>query len=413
MSSAVHESRTEATASAEGWPVVAASSAAVFCTTAVFYTFAVLLKPLTDELSWSRSDVSSAFGAMTMGAAVSAPMAGHLFDRFGPRWISGPALALVGCAFASLALLTSSRAHLYATYTLIGVASTGTSAVVYARAIAGWFDRRRGAALAIVMASAALGGIVHPPAAAALIHTVGWRTACAMLGAAIVVFGVPLVVRFVRERPSPRAHAAPATAGVTVGDAVSSRTFWILLTVVFGSTLTVNSAIVHLSALLTLTDRGLTTSAAALVVSSMSAASLAGRLLTGWLLDRFIATRVSFAFLTMAAVGTFVLASADSFATGVLAAVLIGFGTGGEFDAIPYLLSRYFGLRALATLYGFNWMAWGVAGAVGPIVMARVFDSTGSYETVLACFAAGTLAASLLMLTLPAYDSLSRHTACA
>jgi MFS family permease len=175
-----------------------------------------------------------------------------------------------------------------------------------------------------------------------------------------------------------------------------------------GRTLTVNSAIVHLSALLT--DRGVPSSFAALAVSAMSAASLAGRLLTGWLLDRFLATRVSFALLATAALGTFLLSSADSFATGVAAAALIGFGTGGEFDAIPYLLSRYFGLRSLSTLYGFNWMAWGIAGAVGPIVMARAFDSTGSYETVLVGFSAGTRVASMLMLTLPACDPLRRHS---
>ena len=42
----------------------------------------------------------------------------------------------------------------------------------------------------------------------------------------------------------------------------------------------------------------------------MGGASLVGRLVTGWLVDRFFAARVSFALLMLAALGTFVLAVA-------------------------------------------------------------------------------------------------------
>jgi predicted MFS family arabinose efflux permease len=383
----------------EGWPVVAASGAAVFCTTLVFFTFAVLLKPLTEELGWSRGAVSTAFACLTLGAALSAPVVGQLFDRFGPARISGPCLAIVGVAFASLSLLTPRLPHLYAVYLVIGLATTGTSAVVYSRAISSWFDRRRGTAIAVVMASAALGSIVHPPLATVLTRRIGWRGACLVLGGLIVVAGVPLVARFVRERPATRGRSRTDTPGATLREALASKAFWILITVVFGSTLTLNSTIVHLAALLT--DRGIPSSRAAIAVSAMGAASLAGRLLTGWLLDRFAATRVSFALLASAALGTFLLGGADSFAAGVLAAAFIGFGTGGELDVVPLLLSRYFGLRSLATLYGLNWTAWGVAGAVGPILMGRAFDASGSYDSIVVGFAAVTLAAATLVLALP------------
>jgi MFS family permease len=68
----------------------------------------------------------------------------------------------------------------------------------------------------------------------------------------------------------------------------------------------------------------------------------------------------------------------------------------------PTLLSRYFGRRALSTLYGLNWTAWGLAAATGPVLMGRAFDTTGSYKTVLVGFAAATLGAGILMLMLPA-----------
>jgi MFS family permease len=114
--------------------------------------------------------------------------------------------------------------------------------------------------------------------------------------------------------------------------------------------------------------------------------------------------RVSFALLTTAALGAFLLASAQSLPMGVLAAALIGFGMGGEADVTPYLLSRYFGLRSFSVLYGFTWTFYAVAGAVGPILMGKAFDMTGSYEALLVRLALGTLAVAALMLFLPRYS---------
>jgi len=389
-----------------GWQVVAASSIGVLFGTTAFVTFAVFFKPLALEYGWSREAVAAAFGSMTLAAALSAPLAGLLCDRFGPLWICGPCLAIVSVAFASLSALTPNLWHLYMVFTLVGVAMPGTSGVVYSRAVSSAFDEGRGTALAIVLASAAVGTMVFPPLAAALIQRVGWRAAYLGLGSAGFLVGVPIVLRFVRQRVVETTQAASAAPGSTVAGALSSRTFWILIGVVFGATIALSGTMVHLSALLT--DRGVGPGDAALVVSIMGAASLAGRLLTGWLLDRFVAIRVSFVLLSIAALGMFLLAGTQSFGAGALAAALIGFGTGGEFDVVPYLLSRYFGLRSLSTLYGLNWTAWGLAGAVGPVVMGRAFDTTGSYGPVLIGFAAVTMVVAALMLTLPAYDPVRR-----
>jgi MFS family permease len=133
--------------------------------------------------------------------------------------------------------------------------------------------------------------------------------------------------------------------------------------------------------------------------------------MTGWLLDRFFAARVSFTLLSTAALGTFLLSGADSLAIGVLAAVLIGLGMGGEADVTPYLISRYFGLRSFSVLYGVTWTFYAVAGAIGPVLMGKAFDVTGSYEALLAQLAFATLAVAMLMLFLPRYALSRRVTA--
>ena len=183
------------------------------------------------------------------------------------------------------------------------------------------------------------------------------------------------------------------------------------MTVLFFSSIGQNGAITHISSLLT--DRGVTARGGALAISAMGGASLVGRLLTGWLLDRFFAARVSFGLLTAAALGTLVLSRADSLGAGLIGAGLIGLGMGGEADVTPYLLSRYFGLRSFSVLYGLTWTFYAVAGAIGPVLMGKAFDLTGSYEALLVRLSIGTFAVGSLMLFLPRYRAIpfpSTHT---
>ena len=158
------------------------------------------------------------------------------------------------------------------------------------------------------MSGGAIGAIVLPPAAEALIETIGWRRACLVLGAMVLVVGIPIVARFIRERPADRG-AATVLDGVSIREGVTSRVFWILVVVLFAQSIAQNGALTHMSALLT--DR-VPASGAALALSAMGAASLSGRLATGWLLDRFFAPRVGFCLLSVAAVGTYLLAGAQS-----------------------------------------------------------------------------------------------------
>jgi MFS family permease len=198
---------------------------------------------------------------------------------------------------------------------------------------------------------------------------------------------------------------------MSLSQGIRSRTFWILMVVLFCASITQNGTTVHLVALLT--DRGVSASQAAIVLSSFGVANVVGRLLTGWLIDRVFAARVSFALLVLMALGAFLLSGAQSLVMGVLAASLIGFGVGGESDITPYLLSRYFGLQSFSTLYSFAWIATASAGAIGPILMGRAFDATGSYESVLVTLAFVTLAAGSLMLVLPRYGHSQRGRAAA
>jgi MFS family permease len=403
----VADSHDEADIGYEGWRVAGAASVGVFVSFAslLVYTFGVLLKPLAEEFAWSRESVSAAFGIAAITVAVCSPPLGYLFDRVNPTRIIVPSLIVFGAAFASLSLLTPHLWHLYAIFFVLGVVGNGTAQMAYSRAVSSWFERRRGTALAIVMSGGAVGAIVLPPAAEALIQSVGWRQACVVLGALVVVVGVPIVARFIRERPVPHG-TAPVLGDATVREGLTSSVFWILVIVLFAQSIAQNGALTHMAALLT--DRGVPSGGAVLALSAMGAASLVGRLTTGWLLDRFFAPRVGFCLLSIAALGTYLLAGAHSLMLGIIAAALIGFGMGAEADVTPYILSRYLGLRSFAMLYGFTWTAYAIAGAVGPILMGRAFDATGSYTAFLTQLALATFLIAALMLLMPGYERATR-----
>jgi predicted MFS family arabinose efflux permease len=386
----------------EGWRVAGASAVGVFFASILIYGFAVLLKPLAEEFGWSREMAASAYAVMAVAAALSAPAFGVLLDRLGPTWVAIPCLAICGCGIASLAALTASRVHAYALFTLLGLSVMGASPLAYSRAVSTWFDRRRGAALAIVLAGAAVASITHPPLVDTLIGAIGWRRTCFALGLLVLGIGLPVVIGFVREQtanPSLR-HDEGVSSSVARG--LRSWVFWVLVIVIAGASLANNAVVVHLPALLT--DRGVSSSRAALALSIMGVASLLGRIITGWLIDRLRASWVGAALIAVAAFGIFLLHDASSWEAAVIAGVLIGFGMGGELDIAPFLLSRYFGLRVLATLYGFIWMIMGCAAAAGSILMGRAFDASGSYDGMLVRLSISTAAVAALLLVLPGYD---------
>jgi len=389
---------SEASIRYEGWRVAAAASGAVFFSFAslLVYTFGVFLKPIAAEFHWTREAVSLAFGLAAICIALCSPLLGASLDRVPPRRIILPCFAVFGLAFASLAKLTDHIWHLYAVFILLGIVGNGTAHLAYSGALATWFREKRGIAFASLMSGGALGAMVWPALTESLIERFDWRMAALLLGLSVLVFALPLAAQV--KRLDDPTLIRPETQRSTA-DGLRSRPFWIIVIVLFAASLSQNGAIAHLAALLT--DRGVSPELAAAAVSVLGGATLLGRLATGWLLDRYFAPRVAVCLFAVAAFGTYLLAIAHGAALGYFGAALIGMGA--EADVTPYLLSRYYGLSSFSTLYGFSWTAYALAGAIGPVVMGRAFDITGSYQGLLTILSGFTVAAGCLLFFLPEY----------
>ena len=387
-----------------GWRVVLAACLGVMAGfgSLFVYTFSVFVKPLAKEFGWSREAVSGGFAIAAVTLGLCSPVLGRLIDRLGPRRIILICITVYAGAIASLALLHSGLWQFYLTCFVLGVVGNGAAHLAYSRSISTWFQRRLGLALAFVMAGAGAGAMVLPVLAQSIISRSGWRTAYASLGGLALLLGLPLSWRYIRERGVVEHKSVSVShSGMTWRQGLGSSAFWIVTAILFVSSISMNGAITQLSALLT--DRGLSAGNAALCASLLGGSSLLGRIVVGWLLDRFFGPRVALAINLITALGILLLARASSFPAGCLAAALIGVGAGGEAATTPYLLTRYFGLRAFSTLYGLTWTFYAAAGAIGPVILGRAFDATGSYASLLVILAAALGVAAVTNLLLPRY----------
>lgn len=207
----------------------------------------------------------------------------------------------------------------------------------------------------------------------------------------------------------PHAHRASGrpvvdwetSRGMSCSEASRNRVFWILLCAVVLVAASVQACLAHITAIFA--DTGASAKTAALATSLYGGGLLVGRAGSGYLLDRFFAPRVAALIFASAALGIGLLRLAASQQFAFVAAFLIGLGNGAEVDIMAYLISRYFGLRAFGTIYGFIFGGFGLAGGLGVYLMGASFDATGSYRSMLTVFCLAALFGAALMLRLGPY----------
>ena len=400
-----------------GWRIVAAAvlGQTFSLGTLLVLTFGVLAKPLASELHASRGAIALAVSLLDVVVMFAAPGAGYLADRYSARAvIVSSMLALAACLWG-LSVLQPPMWHLYALYAAAGLLGVATTPVAYSRVVANWFDRRRGFALGLASTGVGLGALVTPSLAQYLIDVGSWRVAYAGL-AFLSLLAVPVVALVLRGRPEEvgllpdgaDASLAPAPRrttppGMTLRESLRTRTFWQLCAIFFCVAACVNGAVSHLAPLLT--DSGVSGRSAALAASCFGAASIAGRVINGYLVDRFFAPRVTAVLFGGAAAGMIILLAGGTGGMAFVAAALLGLGIGAEADVMPFLVSRYFGMRSMAEIFGCTFGSYTLGNATGRYLFAAGFDAAGSYRVPLGVALLVMLGAIAAMLRIKKYEA--------
>jgi MFS family permease len=396
-----------------GWRVLGAATLGIACgiATVVPASFGVFLGPLRAEFGWTQSEAFTALLFITFTSALLAAPVGGLVDRHGARRIVLAGFVFQALLLASFARLGPSLWEYYLRYFLLAVLALGTTHVAFARVVTLWFDRRRGLALGLLLSGVGIGGFLWPLFAQAMIAQHGWRQAWLMLALAVAALALPVMALALRDSPAavgqapdgdpPRTAAAARAeaAGLPLAAVLRMPRYWLMVATFFLIGFAVQSVMLHLVPLLT--ARGLPPMLAALAQSLLFVAVTSGRLVTGWLMDRFFAPRVALAFLLAPIVGISLLALGADGAVALVAALLVGLAVGAEVDVLAYLTGRYFGARHFSAIYGTFYGVYTLSGGLGPLFTARLVDTGEGYPVALAVHAALLAAAALLLLRFP------------
>jgi MFS family permease len=383
------------------WVVVGAVTGLIVCNGPVLaFTFGVFLKPIMADMGWQRGTASFALAFGEVFGAITVPVLGLMMDRWGIRRVALPGIVAFAACLGLLGLTPHSLTIFIILFAMVSIAGSIQTPLGYTKAIAAWFDRRRGLALGIALAGVGLGGIIVPQLAQALIVRFGWRGAYASLGILVLVIAFPAVALWVREPRQgegerPAGHSTSLVPGLTASAAVRTWRFWLLAAAFFLVAMALLGSSAHVVPLLT--DRGLSPAAATATFGLFGLATLAGRVVTGFLVDRVFAPYVAAVFWFSPVAGFAALIAG----TGLLPAAgvfLIGLGLGSEVDMLAFLNSRYFGQRAFGQLYGYFFMSFALGGALGRFLGGYLFDLASSYSPAL-IGAAGTLVLAVLLIS--------------
>jgi len=383
--------------SRRAWAMVLAAFIEMFAVYGVAYSFGAFFKPMVAEFGASLSSTSFVFSVTVFLWSILGPVTGHLTDRFGPR----PVLACGAIVMGGGLIATAHIHHLWIGYFTYGIAVGVGIACAYVpmvAVVAGWFMRRRNTALGVAVSGIGFGTVFGPPAAAALIEALGWRTTYEIfgVGAAVVMLACGLLV----ERPPVHFSASPVTG---FRETIRSPAFGFLYLSVALLSLALFIPFVYLPAFAH--DHGASEVAAAALVSVIGGASVVGRLGLGALGDRTGVVRLyQLSFLTLGLSYGIWLCSA-SYPSLVIFALVMGVGYGGYVALAPAVLAHLFGTHKLGILMGVLWTSSGFGAFAGPPLAGVIIDYTGSYRWAIAFAFAAAMASFVALMPLVRFES--------
>ena len=404
-----------------GWIVVAASSTVVFARMAPnITTLSVLIFPMSEEFGWSRTLISGSVSSGAIAALIFSPVVGWAIDRVGARLVMVISVLCLGLAMISLAWATLPITF-YIAYS-VGRVVFHTSAPIGSSTVASrWFIKKRGRAIGVIFLVGAIGGIVFTMLASLIVENYGLKATWITIGLLVLTVSVAPPLLFVAERPedidllpdgeilssddseeiSELVGSATMTRGSDdesweLGEAVHTRTFWIMVILGFTMYFVHTSIGVHMGVYFR--DVGLGPTSTALAISLSWIVSAIGSVGWGVVTDRVpIRYAYSLMFLIQA-VSTLYLMLVDGTLGIFLAAALFGVVSSAS-NVIPSVMyANYFGRSSLGRIRGVGEVGVLLGQATGPITAGILFGLQGNYDAIFTVFVLMALVCSVVAL---------------
>jgi predicted MFS family arabinose efflux permease len=356
------EARTAAQEWKTNWTLVLASSIGFSFFSVMLGTTGLFMQPVSEEFGWSRTLFASGVSIATFTTAILSPFLGIIVDKWGARRLALPGVVLTMMSMTAFGFINGTAWQWVALWLFFGAASACIKSTVWTVAVLGVFDKSRGLALALVMSGTALAQVIVPPLGNWLIADFGWRSAYVWLGLA---WGLPTLLltmfffydlhdvaarKRTKEKSAAQAEAVNLP-GLTVPQAARDWALWRVGISSFVVMVLTQGLLAHLIPILT--DAGVSRTNAALLTSLSGIAGIAGKLITGMLLDRFRPNWIGGLTLGGAAIVFLLLMDGlNSPAAIVFALIVNGYAFGTKTQITGFLTASYGGMKSFGVVYG-------------------------------------------------------------
>lgn len=340
--------------------------------------------PLQKQLGLSRTEVMVSPIAL-MAVSLLSPVVARYLDRDGPRrWVLG-SFGVLGVAYILLATMPPSAGAYYAITLLFVLGGCATATMAFCKGISLIFSKGAGLAFGVTMSGVSLVSAAIIPLLNKVITDYGWQAAYGLCALFVFAIGIPaLFFMFRLPAAAPCANQTAEAPGFSLS-VLKTPAFWCLAISVSFGTFCIGGLMTHFYPMLV--SSGMNSSVAAAALSTYAIAIGAGRIVVGFLLDRFNPKIIACVCMTLPALGAVVLLLALSGLISAycvfLAAFLMGWGQGAEGDFPAYFTLRLFGPEAFASVFSWLNIFAGGSLALGGLAFAFVFDETQTYTPMI------------------------------
>ena len=392
-------------ATSNRWTIAAAGVVMQIALGAV-YAWSVFRIPLTKAFGWTISQVTLTFTIAILTLGFAAFVGGVWMRRSGPRNVAIAAGVLYGGGVFLASLSAGHLYWLYVSYGLIAGFGIGLGYIVPVATLVKWFPDRRGMITGIAVAGFGAGALITAPIASRLIVSQGVMKTFAILGVAYFV-AVTIPAFFMKDPPAnyrPEGWTPSATQQkqrssktYTLPEALKTWQWYGLWTLLFLNT-SAGISIISQAAPMAQEVTRVSAAVAAGLVGLISIANGSGRFLWAWFSDLVGRRWVFFMMFVLQAILFASLPRVSSFPAFSALCFVVLLCYGGGFGTMPAFAADYFGPENIGSIYGLMITAWGFAGLFGPMLIARIRQSTGHYSQALYIIAVVMLCSAVIPL---------------
>ena len=372
------------------------------------YAFGEFAGPLREQFGWSQTQLNLSL-AFSFISGLCAPFIGNLSDRIGIRPVMFGSILIIAIGFLMRPFITELW-HWYLFSTLVYAGFPGATVMPAGKMVGLWFPRTRGRMMGAVVAGNNFGGITMPPLAAAIIVVFNWQTAYVVFG--VIMGALAIIALFVIVEDEKKVESemkrtgrgdqalvarAAAQAGVSLRQALRTRTFWLVTIGLVAATFTYQGVLTQLRQ--HFEESGFTPAMATTAVSTIAGMGIFSKLAFGRASEKITARIATILSIALQMVGVLIIAQVDASHLLWLGIFVFGLGFGGLGALLLLLVQEMFGMKEFGGIMGIMQVGMIASGTGAPMIAGAIHDSSGSFDSafliVAAIFIVGIAALAL------------------